>query len=136
MSYSGPTFAQQAFLNPGPAPPPPGGEEIQPSYAFPYSRSSSSVSSSSGATITALVPSNTSPVSTPSGHTSTYSRDDFKSGQALKQGWASVKEDGSIRFMWSKKFLVLRDNSLDLLKNEVGFSRFLRIIILHFGLSN
>lgn len=41
-------------------------------------------------------------------------------GRFIKQGWVSVKEDGSIRsFMWIKKYLVLHDTQLEFHRNEV-----------------
>ncbi|KAK9323433.1 kinase-like domain-containing protein [Lipomyces orientalis] len=41
-------------------------------------------------------------------------------GQIIKQGWASIKEDGLRSFIWTKKYLMLRDSSLDIHKNETS----------------
>ncbi|ODQ54517.1 Pkinase-domain-containing protein [Saitoella complicata NRRL Y-17804] len=38
----------------------------------------------------------------------------------LKSGWASVKEDGLRAWIWSKKWLVLREGSLGMCKNETS----------------
>lgn len=37
----------------------------------------------------------------------------------VRRGWVSVKEDGLRAWMWSKKWLVLREHSLCIYKNEV-----------------
>jgi len=37
----------------------------------------------------------------------------------VRRGWVSVKEDGLRAWLWSKKWLVLREHSLALYKNEV-----------------
>lgn len=36
----------------------------------------------------------------------------------LKEGWVQVKEDGSIKWMWTKRWLVLFDNALSFYKTE------------------
>ncbi|BGP65783.1 Protein kinase [Rhodotorula toruloides] len=38
----------------------------------------------------------------------------------LRRGWVSVKEDGLRAWLWSKKWLVLREQSLSFYKNESG----------------
>jgi len=37
----------------------------------------------------------------------------------IKKGYASVKEDGLRSFLWSKRWLVLREQSLTIQRNEV-----------------
>lgn len=92
---------QNAFMNPGPAPLPPnsGGQ-------LPYSTGATGSSSS--------VSSNVTPAVGPSGRRNS---DDKK---IVQSGWVSVKEDGSMKFMWTRKFLVLKDNVLEFNKNEVS----------------
>ncbi len=38
----------------------------------------------------------------------------------IKEGWASVKEDGIKSWIWTKKYLVLKEANLSLLKNQAG----------------
>lgn len=40
----------------------------------------------------------------------------------VKQGWASVKEDGLKSWIWTKKYLVLKEGSLNMMKNETSIS--------------
>jgi len=39
----------------------------------------------------------------------------------VKKGYASVKEDGLRSFLWSKRYLVLREQTLTIQRNEVNF---------------
>ena len=39
--------------------------------------------------------------------------------EIIRRGWASVKEDGFASFLWARKFLILRDQTLSFHKNEV-----------------
>lgn len=114
MSFSSTAavFPQQAFLNPGPAPVPPSEDGSNNNSKQRHTPSNSDSSSGSP---------NTSPVTNSGSATSlTHPRREDSKGKVMKQGWVSVKEDGSMKFMWTKKFLVLRDGSLDFLKNEVS----------------
>ena len=43
----------------------------------------------------------------------------------VRRGWVSAKEDGLRAWLWSKKWLVLREQSLALYKNEVRLRSFL-----------
>ncbi|KAG5357879.1 Serine/threonine-protein kinase CLA4 [Yarrowia sp. B02] len=101
----------QAFLNPGPAPPPP----------KPFA--SGLTASSSGTNLAGLVPNEprTAPTITREAITRPAS-----SNRILKSGYASVKEDGSSfrSLMWTKKFLVLRENALDFQKSETSSVQF------------
>lgn len=102
----------QAFLNPGPAPPPP----------KPFA--SSLTASSSGTNLSGLM-TPTEPRTAP-----TITRDAItrpaSSNRVLKSGFASVKEDGSSfrSLMWTKKYLVLRENALDFQKSETSSVQF------------
>ncbi|EJD43546.1 Pkinase-domain-containing protein [Auricularia subglabra TFB-10046 SS5] len=40
--------------------------------------------------------------------------------EIIRRGWASVKEDGFASFLWARKFLILRDQTLSFHKNESG----------------
>ena len=40
--------------------------------------------------------------------------------EIIKQGWASVKEEGFTSWIWAKKYLILRDQTLSLHKSEVS----------------
>lgn len=113
MSFSSTAavFPQHAFLNPGPAPLPPG---ERPSESLPKSGSNASLSNHDSNSATS---SSTYDSASNSGNGN--SAPGFKN-RVLKQGWTSVKEDGSMRFMWTKKYLVLKDNSLEFQKSEVS----------------
>lgn len=102
----------QAFLNPGPAPPPP----------KPFA--SSLTASSSGTNLAGLMTPQeprTAPTITREAITRPAS-----SNRVLKSGFASVKEDGSSfrSLMWTKKYLVLRENALDFQKSETSSVQF------------
>ncbi|KAK9359855.1 kinase-like domain-containing protein [Lipomyces starkeyi] len=92
--------SNSAFMNPGPAPAPPVNRPPLATKAL--------------ASNVQVLPSNRifSPVSATGG------RNFGLKGQIIKQGWASVKEDGLRSFIWTKKYLMLRDSSLDIHKNE------------------
>ncbi|CCG82409.1 Protein kinase STE20p [Taphrina deformans PYCC 5710] len=40
----------------------------------------------------------------------------------VKQGWASVKEDGIKSWIWTKKYMILKEGTLNLMKNESSAS--------------
>lgn len=40
----------------------------------------------------------------------------------VRRGWVSMKEDGLRAFLWSKKWLILREDTLSIHKNEVRWS--------------
>ena len=40
----------------------------------------------------------------------------------VKQGWASVKEDGIKSWIWTKKYLILREGALNIMKNDTSAS--------------
>lgn len=94
----------QAFLNPGPAPPPP--------KPFASSMSHSTSTGTLSRDLNSPVPS--------SAHVTSHVSKPSNSNHVIKAGWASVKEDGSSfrSLMWTKKFLVLKDNTLEFQKSE------------------
>uniref|UniRef100_A0A060T7W0 non-specific serine/threonine protein kinase n=1 Tax=Blastobotrys adeninivorans TaxID=409370 RepID=A0A060T7W0_BLAAD len=130
MSFSSTAaaFPQNAFLNPGPAPPPPGGSNHQRQPSPSHHGIDNKVHAPSKSDSSASSASNGGSPTIPSSSSLTYpKRDDSKTGRIMKSGWVSVKEDGTMRFMWTKKFLVLRDSALDFLKNETSSSSSLSI---------
>ena len=46
--------------------------------------------------------------------------DDFSGSSIIRSGTVSIKEDGFASWLWKAKWLVLRDQSLSIHKNEVG----------------
>lgn len=38
--------------------------------------------------------------------------------RVIRQGWVQIKEDGPMKFIWTKKLLILRDNHLFFYKND------------------
>ncbi|ORY87899.1 kinase-like domain-containing protein [Protomyces lactucae-debilis] len=45
----------------------------------------------------------------------------------IKQGWASVKEDGIKSWIWTKKYLILKEGTLNMMKNEQATSPSIQI---------
>jgi protein-serine/threonine kinase len=45
----------------------------------------------------------------------------------VKQGWASVKEDGIKSWIWTKKYLILKEGTLNMMKNEQATSPSIQI---------
>lgn len=55
----------------------------------------------------------------------------------IKKGYASVKEDGLRSFLWSKRWLVLREQTLTIQRNEVnGYIIALLFKIIYFIVIN
>ncbi|KAK9374797.1 uncharacterized protein V1513DRAFT_444427 [Lipomyces chichibuensis] len=105
-----------AFMNPGPAPAPPINRPPLATKAsasnvpvIPSNRIFSPVSATGNDSIAHCKPSRTK---------LTTGLNLGLKGQIIKQGWASVKEDGLRSFIWTKKYLMLRDSSVDIHKNE------------------
>ncbi|KAJ8097270.1 kinase-like domain-containing protein [Lipomyces tetrasporus] len=94
--------ANNAFMNPGPAPAPP---MNRPPLATKTSASN----------VPVLLSNRIFSPASASGGLSLGLK-----SQIIKQGWASIKEDGLRSFIWTKKYLMLRDSSLDIHKNETS----------------
>lgn len=104
------------YLNPGrPAPRP------------PANRSPSSVNSTMSSSMSSL--SISSPISFNSSQSLLTPGGPLSAGfdKKVKTGWASVKEDGLKAFLWTKKFLVLREYALDFNKTETSATTSLTI---------
>ncbi|KAI9882109.1 MAG: hypothetical protein M1823_006145 [Watsoniomyces obsoletus] len=119
-SQSSHIYAPNQFMNPGPAPRPPGDRprvdvmknpsEVATTFSSMNLHSPASANSSSST----LVGSSSS---LPLSRSNTGS--DGQGGVAvIKQGQAKVKEDGLRGVWWSTKFLVLREHALDFHKSE------------------
>ncbi|ODQ66520.1 Pkinase-domain-containing protein [Nadsonia fulvescens var. elongata DSM 6958] len=108
----------EAYFNPGrPAPAPPTKPRLNTAISSAASSTTSSPIASRSPSFSHFQP---APISPQDQDTHSFSNSD-PVNKDRKQGWVSVKEDGnsSIRsFMWTKKYLVLRDTFLDLQKNE------------------
>lgn len=134
-------FSSNAFLNPGPAPPPPQEHTHHLAHSRMLSNSTDAFAqyppkridsnkqthspSGSDSSYNDSNPSaNGSPTSTTISTTSSFNnaapspRDDPK-GRFIKHGWVVTKEDGAFK-MWNRKYLVLRESSLEFYKNEVS----------------
>lgn len=133
MSFSttASVFSPNAFLNPGPAPTPPShsnnNNNNQPNKLYFNDSSGSFSHSPSGSDSSSHLDSNnssppSSSANSPTTTNTTSPQKDDNRGRFIKHGWTSVKEDGSLRsFMWTKKYLVLRDTCLEFYRNEVSF---------------
>ena len=51
----------------------------------------------------------------------------FSADRKIREGWASIKEDGLKSLYWTKKFLILREVSLDFHKSETSSSASLSV---------
>ncbi|KAH0610080.1 uncharacterized protein H6S33_012626 [Morchella sextelata] len=127
---SGYQYNDNSFLNPGPAPRPPQGRppvassaaSIASTIHHPHHSTVSTINSPSpyGSNMS-LVNTNTSQIIANNGTQMSYA--DGK----IHEGWASIKEDGLKSLYWTKKYLILREISLDFHKNESSTSMSLSI---------
>ncbi|KAL2886396.1 Serine/threonine-protein kinase CLA4 [Ceratocystis lukuohia] len=129
----GHSFTPGQFMNPGPAPRPPGDRPklaLTPNTNLPGSMNnmamapmrSMQTSTYSGTTI--ALPIQTRPIN---------NGNDGQGGVAVKkEGWAQVKEGKNFIQPWKNKFLILRKESLDFHKTEggkVSYTLFLRDVV-------
>jgi len=100
---------EQSFGQPSYGAPSPG---YNSSFGMASPPASSATSYSSGYSGIGASPIRASP--TPSG------------SEIIRRGWASVKEDTFASFLWAKKYLQLREQTLSFHKNEVSVLRHVR----------
>ncbi|RPB04047.1 Pkinase-domain-containing protein [Choiromyces venosus 120613-1] len=125
-------YSDNSFLNPGPAPRPPGAHpslsvNSNQSNHHPHHSTSSTLTSSTivspspfGSTIS--LASNSTGIMNSGGGGSSFSQD-----RRIREGWAQIKEDGIKGLYWTKKYLILREVSLDFLKTETSSSSSLSV---------
>ncbi|KAG0639390.1 kinase-like domain-containing protein [Tuber brumale] len=125
-------YSDNSFLNPGPAPRPPGtrsplsvNSNSNQSNHHPHHSTSSTLTSSTiispsplGSTIS-LVSNSTGIMNSGGGGGSGSS---FSQDRRIREGWATIKEDGLKSLYWAKKYIILREVSLDFLKTETSSS--------------
>ncbi|CAZ82957.1 unnamed protein product [Tuber melanosporum] len=125
-------YSDNSFLNPGPAPRPPGtrsplsvNSNSNQSNHHPQPSTSSTLTSSTivspspfGSTIS-LVSTSTGIMNSGGGGGSGSS---FSQDRRIREGWATIKEDGLKSLYWAKKYIILREVSLDFLKTESSSS--------------
>ncbi|PWW78038.1 PBD-domain-containing protein [Tuber magnatum] len=121
-------YSDNSFLNPGPAPRPPGARSplsvnSNQSTHHPHHSTSSTLTSSTivspspfGSTIS-LASNSTGIMNGGGGGGSPFSQD-----RRIREGWATIKEDGLKSLYWAKKYIILRELSLDFLKTETSSS--------------
>ena len=51
----------------------------------------------------------------------------FPQDRRIREGWATIKEDGLKSLYWAKKYIILRESFLDFLKAETSSSPTLSI---------
>ncbi|GAM84178.1 hypothetical protein ANO11243_021710 [Dothideomycetidae sp. 11243] len=115
-------YAPGQFMNPGPAPRPPGARlNLTPQISsLPNNMSAMSLNGPSA---------NSSSTSL---NRSMTTFDQMGDSNVVKEGWAKVKEEGGFMksVFWSDKFLVLKERQLDFFKNntssKVSFTVFLK----------
>ncbi|KAF2152960.1 Pkinase-domain-containing protein [Myriangium duriaei CBS 260.36] len=117
-------YAPGQFMNPGPAPRPPGQLNLTPQL---NSMPNMSAMSLNGPSVNS---------SSTSLNRSMTTFDQFGNDSAtVKEGWAKVKEEGGFMksVFWSDKFLVLKERQLDFFKNnttsKVSFTVYLKDVV-------
>jgi hypothetical protein len=111
--YDKSIYNESSFLNPGPAPRPPTQQnrsQLNVSTALQNSPSALS-SPSSYVSSTNLIAAGGNGMAQNGGGS-------FIGDRPIRKGWASIKEDGIKSLIWQKKFMILREVSLDFHKNE------------------
>ncbi|KAK8056527.1 Non-specific serine/threonine protein kinase [Apiospora rasikravindrae] len=125
-------YSQGQFMNPGPAPRPPGQGprlNLTPNTNLPGSMSSMTISPvprSATSTYTG------STISLPLARERSNNADGLGGVAVIKEGWASVKESRNFIQPWKQKFLILRKESLDFHKTEGGkisYTLFLKDVV-------
>ncbi|BGP35216.1 Protein kinase [Rhodotorula toruloides] len=101
-------YAPPSLTPSRPAPPVPPSASRAPAAYAPFAASQGAKGSASS--MASRPGHDVSPVASSSGAAQTI----------LRRGWVSVKEDGLRAWLWSKKWLVLREQSLSFYKNESG----------------
>jgi len=116
-------FSDSSFLNPGPAPRPPTTQSQssrQISASSPIHTQHASIStmntSSPYASSTNLITVGSNGSAQNGGNSPVSNLGD------IRKGWGSVKEDGIKSLIWQKKYMVLREISLDFYRNEQATS--------------
>ncbi|KAL7271088.1 Protein kinase [Rhizina undulata] len=115
----------KSFLNPGPAPPRPPQDRTTSSQNPHHSSISTINSPSPYASTTSLVSSSSNGIMQNGGGNG-GSMSSF-GDRNIRKGWASIKEDGLKSLYWQKKYLILRELSLDFLKSESSASTSLSV---------
>lgn len=102
-------------------PPPPSLTPSRPAPPVPIQRSTSSSHPIPSQSSNASSPYSSSTY-LPSQASSAFAVSGAGAGSAqtiVKRGWVSVKEDGLRAWIWSKRWLILREQTLSFYKNEV-----------------
>jgi len=118
-------FGDSAFMNPGPAPRPPTQSSRSTSSSAPFNTAHSSASSSAISSMNSPSSYGQSTTLMPVGNGLQQNGGGGSpgdvSGGDIRKGWASVREEGLRNLgLWSKKYLTLRETSLDFHKNETS----------------
>lgn len=125
-------YSQGQFMNPGPAPRPPGQGprlNLTPNTNLPGSMSSMTISP---VPRTATSTYTGSTISLPLARERSNNADGLGGVAVIKEGWASVKESRNFIQPWKQKFLILRKESLDFHKTEGGkisYTLFLKDVV-------
>ncbi|PUU80771.1 P21-Rho-binding domain-domain-containing protein [Tuber borchii] len=129
-------YSDNSFLNPGPAPRPPGARSplsvnsnSNQSNQHPHHSTSSTLTAQTivspspyGSTISLTSSNSTGIMNGGGGGGSSFPQD-----MRIREGWATIKEDGLKSLYWAKKYIILRESFLDFLKAETSSSPTLSI---------
>lgn len=111
-------YSSSQFMNPGPAPRPPGDNRprlnLTPSANLPGNMVSSPITRTATSTYTG------STISLPLARERSNAADGMGGVAVIKEGWAQVKESRNFIQPWKQKYLILRKESLDFHKTEGG----------------
>ncbi|KAI0013708.1 Pkinase-domain-containing protein [Xylariaceae sp. FL0662B] len=117
MSAPNSMYTTGQFMNPGPAPRPPGDRprlNLTPNTNLPGSMVSSPITRTATSTYTG------STISLPLARERSNQIDGMGGVAVLKEGWAQVKESRNFIQPWKQKYLILRKEALDFHKTEGG----------------
>ncbi|KAK7754216.1 Protein kinase [Diatrype stigma] len=118
MAKHGSVYSNNQFMNPGPAPRPPGDNRprlnLTPNANLPGNMVSSPITRTATSTYTG------STISLPLARERSNVVDGMGGVAVLKEGWAQVKESRNFIQPWKQKYLILRKESLDFHKTEGG----------------
>ncbi|KXJ97516.1 kinase-like domain-containing protein [Microdochium bolleyi] len=120
MANNGSMYSSGQFMNPGPAPKPPGDRprlNLTPNTNLPGSMANMTISP---ITRTATSTYTGSTISLPLARERSNATDGMGGVAVIKEGWAHVKESRNFISPWKQKYLILRKEALDFHKTEGG----------------
>ena len=127
MAYHQVTAASLTPSRPAPPAPQRRGTDLAPQYATNNSLANAGYSSSF--TLAPASPSTSSYQSyTGIGGSPNRGPEDLSNSQVVRTGSVSIKEEGFANWLFTRKFLILKEQTLSIHRNEVGCHLSLRVV--------